>query len=214
MGREGRGLEGDTWFRSYVLEGGPLRSSRPSLFAVLISRCRSSSCFQRDIWEMRARVRYPEADSELRELVWLREATAAGRRHLDGEGSPRLQSPRPGSTRRAGPPALEPGFREPFLEGTPCRLEAAGSGQRVWGSSRLDRSRQPAWSPQCPLAGLPAKPQQLSLHACVCSSRGPAGQGGRPGPGERAGLWRGTPTRVPRGRARPLGAQVPGYFSR
>lgn len=147
MSSGGGGLGGDTWFKSYVLEGGPLRSSHPPLFVVLISRCRSSSCFRRDIWEVRARVRYPEAASEL----WEQPSCGSGKppplgivtQMGRGPRVPRahawVPSPQGGA---AGPPALEPGFREPFLEGTPCRPEATSSGQRAWGSSHPDRTWQ------------------------------------------------------------------------
>ena len=102
---------------------------------------------------MRARVRYPEAASELREQPScgsgkpppLGIVTRMGRGPPVPRAHARVPSPQGGA---ACPPALEPGFREPFLEGTPCRPEAASSGQRAWGSSRPDRTWQPAWPEQ------------------------------------------------------------------
>ena len=96
---------------------------------------------------MRARVRYPEAASELREQPScgsgkpppLGIVTQMGRGPRVPRAHAWVPSPQGGA---AGPPALEPGFREPFLEGTPCRPEATSSGQRAWGSSHPDRAWQ------------------------------------------------------------------------
>ena len=124
------------------------------LVVVLISRCQSSSCFRRDIWEMRARVRYPEADSELvgAALVlaqgsrghWVSSRGWGGVPHMGrGPQSPRLV-PSPG-TRGSRP--SHPGAQPPrafFCNEAPPgpRPLARVRGHRK--DSRQDRSRQPA----------------------------------------------------------------------
>ena len=193
----------------------PLQSSGPSLFVVLISRCRSSSCFRRDIWEMRARVRYPEADCELAGAALVLAQGSRGRQvsSRGWGGVPRAHAWFPAQQRgAAGPPAPEPSLREPFSAAKPSqargrRLGSGGTGRtlaRTGAGSRpgLSRARGGAAPGRASSKAAAVVPGYL----CLQLTGGPAGQGGRAGPGERAGLWEGTHTRVLGGRARPLGS--------